>query len=182
MNLLRSPRSLAPLAAVLVLSQVGAAAAAPAPATTPAAQATPKAKKRPPIFDPDVLGTKAIEAGVEICNKTSRRPFVIFGTNDCEPCRTFNDALYEPAFFEAFIKQFVPILIDASPGGPNVQLLKNYGIDASKGFPAVGIFELDQTPPAITRSGELAAVSKTGARAVQEWILGRFKKDPPEEK
>ena len=154
---------------------------APAPAPAPPPM-KPKAKKLPPIFDPEALGTKAIAAAVPICNDTNRRPFVVFGTNDCEPCRTFNDALHERLFFEVFIHQFLPILIDVTPGGPNVQLLKNYGIDPAKGLPAVGVFELDQTPPTVTRDGELVAVCKKGTQAVQEWILTHYRTEMPEPK
>ncbi len=145
----------------------------------PAASAPKATKKLPPIFDPEIIGTKAIEAGVKVCNETGRRPFVVFGTNDCDPCRTFNDALHENVFCNAVILQFVPILIDATPGGRNAGLLKNYGIDPKQGFPAVGVFELSSTPPEITRNGEMVEVAKKGTQAVHEWITARFRKDRP---
>ena len=102
------------------------------------AKAAP-AQSLPPIFDPELVGTKAMDAAVVACNETSRRVFVVLGTNDCKPCRVLNDVVHDPALFEKFIQQFVPVLIDVSPGGPNVDFVKNYGIDAKKGFPAVAI-------------------------------------------
>jgi hypothetical protein len=169
------------LVPTLLLASVlasGPAAAQAAPAAAPAP--TPKAKKLPPIFDTWALGTKAIEAGVKVCNETNRRPFVVFGVNDCDACRVFNDALHDEVFFKAFAAQFVPILIDVTPGGPNVELLKRYGIDPAKGFPAVGIFELGEVPPEVTRNGELIAVCKKGKQAVQEWILARYHQERPD--
>jgi hypothetical protein len=185
MNLPARPFSIRPAWALLTLAlspvTLARAEEPPNPAKVPAAASTAKkAKKLPKIFDPDIVGTKAIQAGVAVCTETNRRPFVVFGTNDCDPCRVFNDALHEPLFFSALAKQFVPILIDVTPGSPNAELLKNYGIDPSKGLPAVGIFEVDQTPPQVTRNGELVAVTKKGIQATQEWILAHFHKEMPD--
>ena len=137
------------------------------------AKAAP-AQSLPPIFDPELVGTKAMDAAVVACNETSRRVFVVLGTNDCKPCRVLNDVVHDPALFEKFIQQFVPVLIDVSPGGPNVDFVKNYGIDAKKGFPAVAIFESPEVPPIITRKGEMVALTRKGPDAVRGWIESQF--------
>src|SRR5450759_5050828 len=107
----------------LVLAASSASAEAPAKKTGPKKTI---AKTLPPIFDPDALGTKAVDAAVEVCNESSRRMFIVLGTNDCPSCRVFNDVLVEQEFFKDFIQQFVPVLIDVSSKGPNVDFLKNY--------------------------------------------------------
>ena len=156
--------------------------ALPAPAaqtkakTRPKATATPAAREK--IFDPDVLGPKALEAGAQVAFKSGRRLFVAFGTNDCDPCRVFNDVLHEPKFLEEFLKQFVPVLIDVTPGSKNAELLVSYGIDTSKGLPACAYFSPDAIPQEITRSGELAEAARKGNDAVLEFLLKRFQKSP----
>jgi thioredoxin-related protein len=166
----------------LVLAASSASAQAPAKKTLPTKAAA--AEPLPPIFDPDALGTKAVDSAIEVSNQTSRRIFVVLGTNDCPPCRVFNDVLHEQEFFKDFIKQFVPVLIDVSPKGPNVDFLKNYRIDTKKGFPAVAIFESDTVAPLITRNGEMVKVVKKGPDAIRTWIRSYFKTkgEEPEKK
>lgn len=154
----------------------------PAPAaetkSKPKPSATAPPAARPKIFDPDVLGPKALEAAALVAFKSGRRLFVLFGTNDCEPCRTFNDVLHEPKFLEEFLKQFVPVLIDVTPGSKNAELLVSYGIDTSKGLPACAYFSPDAIPQEITRSGELAEAARSGNDAILDFLLKRFQKSP----
>jgi hypothetical protein len=159
-----------------VLALGASLANAETPAKKTGAKKSAPAKALPPIFDPDALGKKAVDAAVINCNESSRRMFVILGTNDCTACRKFNDVLHEPAFFNEFIQQFVPVLIDVSPGGPNVDFIKNYGIDTKKGLPAVAVFEAGDTEPLITRKGEMVKVVKKGPDATRNWIRAQFKK------
>lgn len=163
----------------LVLAASSSSAAAPAKKTGTKKTA---AKALPPIFDPDALGTKAVDAAVEVCNESSRRMFIVLGTNDCPSCRVFNDVLVEPEFFKDFIQQFVPVLIDVSPKGPNADFLKNYRIDRKKGFPAVAIFEGGSVEPLITRNGEMVRVIKKGPEAIRAWIRSHFKEKAEEPK
>lgn len=152
----------------LVLAASSASAQPPAPPPLP------------PIFDPDALGTKAVDAAIIACTESSRRIFIVLGTNNCSQCRVFNDVLHEREFFNDFIQQFVPVLIDVSPKGPNVDFLKNYGINAKKGFPAVAIFESTAIEPLITRNGEMVKVIKKGPDAIRTWIRSHFKKKAEE--
>jgi hypothetical protein len=163
--------------AALVLLAIPAllVAASSANAQSPAKKTAATARPLPPIFDPDALGTKSVEAGADVCNKTGRRMFVVLGVNDCKECRVLNDVLHEPAFFADFIKQFVPVLIDVSQGGPNVDFLKNYGVNPKDGLPAVAIFEAGSAEPLITRSGEMVKMAKKGPEAIRTWITSQYK-------
>ena len=156
-----------------------APAKAPATSKAPAKKTSQKqaavAEPLPPIFDPETLGTMAVDAAVFACNETSRRMFVVLGTNDCRECRILNDVLYEPAFFGEFIQQFVPVMIDVSPNGPNVGFLKNYGVDPKRGYPVVAVFESSAVEPLITRKGEMVKMAKEGPDAIRAWIRSRFR-------
>ncbi len=143
-----------------------------------AATPTPAAKRKlEPIYDPDIIGKKALEAAAEAAHRTGRRLFVNFGTNDCDTCRAVNDVMHEPAFIEAFLRQFVPVFIDVTPGGPNEELFKAYGIDRKKGLPGAAIFDSNATPMEITKDGELAAAARKGRDAIMDWFLRRFARE-----
>jgi thioredoxin-related protein len=176
--LIRTGRLLAVLVVpVLVLAASSASAQAPAKKTGPKKAA---AEAFPPIFDPDAIGTMAVDAAVEVCNESSRRMFIVLGINDCPSCRVLNDVLTEQKFFNDFIQQFVPVLIDVSPNGPNVAFLKNYGIDVKKGFPAVAIFESSEVKPLITQKGEMVKVIQKGPDAIRTWIRSHYRKKAEE--
>lgn len=129
----------------------------------------------PPIYDEHALGAKALEWTQEASRLSGRRMFVNLGVNECEPCRQVNAAMHDKKFFEVFIKQFVPVFIDVGPhAAKNRALLKEYGIDATKGFPAVAIFSPEGKLLEVTRKGELAALAGKGQDAIQGWILERF--------
>jgi thiol-disulfide isomerase/thioredoxin len=156
------------LAAILLL----AAASLRATAQTPAPQPDDL-----PLYDTTSVGGLAIEAASKAAQDSGRRLLVNFGTNDCEPCRVFNDAVYEEPFLSAFFKQFVPVFVDVAPGSKNRELLKRYGIDPSKGFPAIVLSDDSLRVAEATKDGEMAAVAAKGKDAVREWILKRFKKE-----
>ena len=83
--------------------------------------------------------------------------------------------MHDKKFFEVFIKQFVPVFIDVGPrAAKNRALLKEYGIDATKGFPAVAIFSPEGKLLEVTQKGELATLAGKGQDAIQDWILDRF--------
>ena len=179
--MLSSPRRLLALLVVPVLLLAASSARAQAPAAKKATRKTAAAEPLPPIFDPDALGTKAVEAATEVCNQSGRRMFVILGTNDCKACRVFNDVLYDHDFlYGEFLTQFIPVPIDVSPKGPNAAFVKNYAIDTKKGYPAVAIFEGPSVRPEITRNGEMVKVIGKGPDAIRDWIRARFKKTEEE--
>lgn len=130
-----------------------------------------------PIYDTTSDGALAIEAASFAAGESGRRLLVNFGTNDCAPCRVVNDAIYEEPFVKAFFGQFVPVFVDVTAGSKNRALLDRYGIDPSKGFPAVVLSDDSLKVAEVTKEGELPAAAAKGKEAVQEWILKRFKKE-----
>ena len=167
----------APFATPLAAAEPPAAPRSPAAPKTPAEPAAPAPPEMLPVYDTTSVGALAVEAASRAAADSSRRLLVNFGTNDCAPCRTFNDAVYEEPFQTAFFAQFVPVFVDVSPGSPNRDLLTRYGIDSSKGLPAVVLSDESLRVAEATKEGELAAAGAKGKDAVQEWLLKRFKKD-----
>ncbi|HEX2798467.1 MAG TPA: thioredoxin family protein [Thermoanaerobaculia bacterium] len=154
------------------LSSAGPAAAAPPaqkkPAPTPA---VPEA----PIFDREAVGEKQIADYQKVCLDSGRRLLLVFGTNDCAPCRAFNRALHKDKFFEPFINQFVPVFVDVS-SGTNASLLVRYDIDTRAEQPGIVILMPDARIIEVLAHGEMAALARKGDAAVQEFFLARFLK------
>jgi thiol:disulfide interchange protein len=157
-----------PIALLLALAAVRPAGAE-SPAKTPTAS-----RELPPIFDREALGERQLDWFTRVCYQSNRRMLVFFGTNDCVPCRTANRAVHADKFYEAMIRQFVPVFIDVTPGGPNVDLLTRFGIDPKKGMPGVVVFDNEHRLLEVLKNGEMAEVAKKGDEAVQAWILARF--------
>jgi thiol:disulfide interchange protein len=149
------------------LLAVGAAPAAP-PERTPAAV---------PIYDRDMDGQRQLEASSRFCLQSGRRLVLNFGVNDCATCRVVNQAMHEPKFYEAFIKDFLPVFIDVTPGSKNAEILKRFQIDPKKGLPAIVVFDAQFKPQDVTRKGEIAKLAKKGVEPVQLWFLAKFPKD-----
>lgn len=166
-----SPRFRFALLALLVLAWT-----APAFAAEPAKKRqTPPASPAAPIYDPDLVGEKAIAAAQKVASDSGRRLLVNLGTNDCGPCVVFNRALHKDKFFGAFIEQFIPAFIDVS-NLPNAALIDKYAINPKAELPAILIFLPDGRPIEALAHGEMAAIAKKGETAVQEWLLQRFVK------
>lgn len=138
---------------------------------TPPAPAVPEG----PIFDPDAVGERQIADYQKVCLDSGRRLLLVFGTNDCAPCRAFNRALHKDKFFEPFIGQFVPVFVDVS-SGTNASLLVNYNIDRRADQPGIVILMPDARIVEVLGHGEMAAVIRKGDAAVQEFFLARFLK------
>lgn len=161
-------RSALPALALLVLT-----CPAPASAAEPAKKNTAAAEPAAPIYDPDLVGEKAIAAAQKVASDSGRRLLVNLGTNDCGPCVVFNRALHKDKFFGAFIEQFIPAFIDVS-NLPNAALIDKYAINPKAELPAILIFMPDGRPIEALAHGEMAAIAKKGETAVQEWLLKRF--------
>lgn len=142
----------------------------------PASQAAPSkpAEEVPPIFDTEALAEKQFFAIQNVCLQSNRRMLAFFGTNDCVPCRTVNRAVFAGKFYEAMIKQFVPLFIDVTPGTPNVAVMKKLDIDPGKGLPGVVIIDDKGYTLEVLKNGEMAEIAKKGDAAVQAWILARL--------
>ena len=177
--MLSRPRRFLALLAVPALVLAASPANAQAPAKKAAPKKTAAAKPLPPIFDPDAVGTKAVEAGVNAANESARRIFIVFGTNDCAPCRVVNRAMHAEQFYDALARQFTPIMIDVTPGSRNLPILSRFGIDPAKGLPAVVVFDRKFQPVSITKNGEMVKLAAEGDAKVQEWFLQFFEKDKP---
>jgi hypothetical protein len=128
-----------------------------------------------PIFDPEALGERQIADYQKVCRDSGRRLLIVFGTNDCAPCRAFNRALHKDKFFEPFINQFVPVFVDVS-SGTNASLLVDYNIDPRAAQPGIVILMPDGRTIEILAHGEMAALTRKGDAAVQGFFLSRFLK------
>ncbi len=156
---------------VLALACARPAAAAEPPGKTPSAAPAEKA----PLYDPDLVGDQAIAAYQKAANDSGRRFLLNLGSNDCPACVVFNQALHKDKFFDVFSQQFVTLEVDVS-NMPNAVLLDRYLINPKAELPAILIFMPDGRLIEALAHGEMAALSKKGVGAVQEWILARFAK------
>ena len=174
-------KPLLPLALSLLAVVAVPGAAAP-PQKTPAAKpsaAAPEADA-PPIFDPIADGEMTLAHYRSVCEQSNRRLLLLFGTNDCRPCRVVNTAIYDPMFLRPLMKQFVPAFVDVTPGTANAGLPARYGIDPKAPLPGVVIFDSKHNVTEALKNGEMAAVAAKGPEAVQLWIVQRFERSTPE--
>lgn len=170
-------RSALPALAALALACAVTASGdeAPKKKTPPAAVAPADSA---PIYDPDMIGEKAIASAQKVASDSGRRLLLNFGSNDCAACAVFNRALHKDKFFDAFSHQFVAENIDVS-NMPNAALVDKYFINPKAPLPAIIIFMPDGRLIEALAHGEMAAIAKKGEPAVQEWLLKRFAKSDP---
>ena len=159
----------------LCVALAGPAAAAPPAQKKSESPARPPAVPESPIFDSEAVGEKQIADYQKVCLDSGRRLLLVFGTNDCAPCRAFNSALHKDKFFEPFINQFVPVFVDVS-SGTNAVLLVHYNIDTHAEQPGIVILMPDGRIIEVLGHGEMAALTRKGHAAVQEFFLARFLK------
>jgi hypothetical protein len=147
------------------------------PASTSAASSAGSSTERQaaPIFDADAIGVRQIADYQKVAQDSGRRLLVIFGTDDCVPCRAFNRAIHEKQFFSAFINQFIPVYVDVS-SGTNASLLVNYNVNPAAEQPGIVILMPDARIMEVLAQGEMAALTRKGDAAVQEYFLARFLK------
>lgn len=143
------------------------------PASTSAASSS--ARPAAPIFDADAIGERQIADYQKVAQDSGRRLLLVFGTDDCSPCRAFNRAIHEKQFFSAFINQFIPVYVDVS-SGTNASLLVNYNVNPAAEQPGIVILMPDARVMEVLAQGEMAALTRKGDAAVQEYFLARFLK------
>jgi len=141
---------------------------ASAPAASPSGQLAP-------IFDSDAIGQRQIADYQKVAQDSGRRLLLIFGTNECAPCRAFNGAIHEKRFFAAFINQFIPVYVDVS-SGTNASLLVDFNVNPAAEQPGIVILMPDARIMEVLAQGEMAALTRKGDAAVQEFFLARFLK------
>ena len=160
------------ISAGLSPAAAGAEKKAVAPASVPAASPSGRTG---PIFDSDAIGQRQIVDYQKVAKDSGRRLLLIFGTNECAPCRAFNHAIHEKQFFSAFINQFIPVYIDVS-SGTNASLLADYNVNPAAEQPGIVILMPDGRIMDVLAQGEMAALTRKGDASVQEFFLTRFLK------
>jgi hypothetical protein len=163
-----------PLGLSLGLSVGFSPAVASAPIKTAVPASTPAASSAP-LFDSDAIGRRQIADYQKVAQDSGRRLLLVFGTNECTPCRAFNHAIHEKQFFAVFINQFIPVYIDVS-SGTNASLLVDYNLNPAAEQPGIVILMPDARIMEVLAQGEMAALSRKGDTAVQEFFLSRFLK------
>lgn len=143
------------------------------PASTPAASASER--RAAPIFDSDAIGRRQIADYQKVAEDSGRRLLLVFGTNECAACRAFNSAIHEKKFFAAFINQFIPVYVDVS-SGTNASLLVDYNVNPAAEQPGIVMLMPDARIVEVLAQGEMAALTRKGDAAVQEFFLARFVK------
>jgi thioredoxin-related protein len=139
------------------------------------AAASPSEQPVAPIFDSDAIGRMQIADYQKLAQDSGRRLLLVFGTNECAPCRAFNRAIHEKQFFAAFITQFIPVYVDVS-SGTNASLLVDYNVNLAAEQPGIVILMPDARIIEILAQGEMAALTRKGDAAVREFFLARFLK------
>jgi hypothetical protein len=166
-------RSALPALALLAFACTAPVSAEEPPKKTPPPAAAPSSDA--PIYDPDLIGDKAIAVAQKVAGDSGRRLLVNLGTNDCRPCAVFNRAIHKDKFFGVFSHEFVAEFVDVS-NMPNAALIDKYFINPKAALPAILIFMPDGRLIEALAHGEMAAIAKKGEPAVQEWLLKRFAK------
>lgn len=177
MSLFRSRRLLrASSLALLACSLTAPLAGAPPPVSPPSPVTPPSpAVSDGPVYDPFTSATLALQSAAEVAAAKNVRILVNFGTNDCEPCVTFSKAIHEDPTFEVALRdQLVTVWIDAIPGSENEKVFKGYGLDRSKGLPAVAILDIAMRTSTIFKNGEAAEAARKGTAAVRDFLLKQF--------
>jgi hypothetical protein len=170
------------LALSIALLSAGTASAAPAekkPAPASPSPA-PAAADTLPIFDPEADGSLTIAYYKSVCDQSNRRLLLVFGTNDCKPCRNVNKAIYEPKFLTQFLRQFVPAFVDVTAGNANAAIPAQFGVDPKAPLPAIVIIGPRGGVNEVLREGEMAEIAAKGPEAVELWIIQRFERSKPE--
>jgi hypothetical protein len=170
------------LALPIALLAAGTVSSAPPEKTptAPTAATAPAPADSLPIFDPEADGDLTITYYKGVCDQSNRRMILVFGTNDCKPCRTVNTAIYEPKFLTQLLRQFVPAFVDVTPGNANAAIPARYGIDPKAPLPAIVIFGPRGGVDEVLKEGEMAAIAAKGPGYVQLWIVQRFERSRPE--
>ena len=153
----------------------GASPSGPQKKDSPKKPGAPSSASASPIFDSDAIGQRQIADYQKVALDSGRRLLIVFGTNECTPCRTFNRAIHEKKFFSAFINQFVPVYVDVS-SGTNATLLADFNINPAADQPGIVILMPDARIVEVLAQGEMAALTGKGDAAVQEFFLSRFLK------
>lgn len=170
------------LALSLAALVAGAALAAPPPKKTAAAPTSPAPAKADslPIFDPEADGDMTIAHYKIVCDQSNRRMLLVFGTNNCKPCRNLNTAIFEPKFLTQLLRQFVPAFVDVTPGNSNAAIPERFGVDPKAPLPAIVIFGPRGNVDEVLKAGEMAAIASKGPEAAQLWIIQRFERSKPD--
>ena len=174
----------APVAFALLIAASAATAAPPPSPTSPApkgsaARQTPTPEP-PPIFDSEAEGELVLQHYWDVCRRSNRRCIVIFGTNDCNPCRVVASAIHERRFYTELLKQFVPAFIGVDPGSASAEIPARFGIDPAAPLPGVVIFDPKGTVTEALTKGEMETVAKKGKEAIQLWLIDRFDRTKPD--
>jgi thiol-disulfide isomerase/thioredoxin len=116
--------------------------------------------------DPDAEFATALDQA----RSASKKVLVIFGSNWCPDCRTFDQQLQKEPLKSLIEREFMVVKADIGNWDRNMGFADRFGNPAKEGIPSIAIVDSGQERYYATRSSELAQVRHQPIGRLADWF------------
>jgi thioredoxin 1 len=120
-----------------------------------------------PIADPYQLLAESTEAAL----KEDKLILVVFGSDWCPDCRSFNEKLDMKPLSEIITRRFVVMHVDIGKWDRNIEFTNKFGSPIDGGIPSIAILANDKVLYYVAEGGEFASARKSKVKTLNEWFI-----------
>lgn len=135
-------------------------------------------------YDPDADPYRQLEAAGIQATEANKLVLVVFGSEWCPDCRSFNSKLGEPPLSDTVESNFQVVHVDVGNWDRNIEFTRQFGKPIDEGIPSIAILGPDLSLHFVAEAGEFASARHSKVTSLNDWfsnILARIRDgDPPD--
>ena len=122
-------------------------------------------------YDPEADPYQDFRKSMVKAKADNKLLLVVFGSDWCPDCRSFNKKLGENPLSETIDSKFVVMHVDVGQWDKNIKFTEAFGKPIAKGIPSIAIVGNDRSLFYVAQGGEFASARKSKVKSINDWFV-----------
>ncbi|MFK8068203.1 MAG: thioredoxin family protein [Gammaproteobacteria bacterium] len=122
-------------------------------------------------YDPNADPQQLLLESVEKASSENKLILIVFGSDWCPDCRSFNKKLSIDPLSKTISNNFIVMHVDVGEWDRNIPFTEKFGKPIGEGIPSIAILGDDQTLYYVAEAGEFASARKSKVISINDWFV-----------
>ncbi|GGY48048.1 hypothetical protein GCM10011297_21160 [Bacterioplanes sanyensis] len=122
-------------------------------------------------YEPDADPEKQLQQATQLAQQQQKQILVIFGSDWCPDCRSFNKKLAEEPLASTIQQRYVVMHVDIGRWDKNMAFTERFGDPVGKGIPSIAIMDQQHSVRYVAEGGEFASARHSKVTSINDWFI-----------
>jgi thiol-disulfide isomerase/thioredoxin len=122
-------------------------------------------------YDPQADPYQLLVSSVEKAKNEDKLILVVFGSDWCPDCRSFNKKLGKNPLSKTIKSKFIVMHVDVGEWDKNIPFTEEFGKPIDGGIPSIAILGTDQSIYYVAEGGEFASARTSKVKSINGWFI-----------